>query len=193
MILSEENINRIYYGSWNVALRMISNHSIDLILTSIAAPISQNPKGIYPYFEEKLKKNGKIIIEIRPCNIEKYKDATSFINHRIIIYNTKTTGKLYYLISSESKIKNNEYHCELIYDDIKSGRVKSMPVDIYKILIQNNSDVGDIVLDPFIGTGTTAIACIECDRQYIGIEKELGIYRRCVRRIEKCKERKELK
>lgn len=29
---------------------------------------------------------------------------------------------------------------------------------------------GDIILDPFIGSGTTAIACIELDRHYIGIE-----------------------
>src|SRR5699024_4128466 len=29
---------------------------------------------------------------------------------------------------------------------------------------------GDVVLDPFVGLGTTAIACLNTDRQYIGFE-----------------------
>ena len=29
---------------------------------------------------------------------------------------------------------------------------------------------GDIVLDPFMGSGTTAIACLESKRNYIGFE-----------------------
>ena len=32
------------------------------------------------------------------------------------------------------------------------------------------SSEGDIVLDPFMGSGTTAIACINTNRNYIGFE-----------------------
>ena len=32
------------------------------------------------------------------------------------------------------------------------------------------SSEGDIVLDPFMGSGTTAIACISTNRNYIGFE-----------------------
>ena len=35
-----------------------------------------------------------------------------------------------------------------------------------------NTDTGDVVLDPFIGSGTTAISAIKLDRHYIGIEKQ---------------------
>ncbi len=38
--------------------------------------------------------------------------------------------------------------------------------------IQKLTEPGDIVLDPFIGSGTTAVACIDTDRNFIGIEKE---------------------
>ena len=34
------------------------------------------------------------------------------------------------------------------------------------------SDQGNTVLDPFMGSGTTAIACIQNKRSFIGIEKE---------------------
>ena len=31
---------------------------------------------------------------------------------------------------------------------------------------------GGVVLDPFMGSGTTGIACVNTDREFIGIEKE---------------------
>ena len=34
------------------------------------------------------------------------------------------------------------------------------------------TDEGDIVIDPFIGSGTTAIASIQLNRDWIGIEKD---------------------
>lgn len=39
-----------------------------------------------------------------------------------------------------------------------------------KILIENSSDKGQVVLDPFMGIGSTGIACIKADRKFIGIE-----------------------
>ena len=34
----------------------------------------------------------------------------------------------------------------------------------------DNTNEGDIVLDPFIGSGTVAISCIKSKRQYIGFD-----------------------
>ena len=44
------------------------------------------------------------------------------------------------------------------------------PVELMKILIENSSDENDIVLDPFMGIGTTGVACKELNRNFIGIE-----------------------
>lgn len=44
------------------------------------------------------------------------------------------------------------------------------PVELMKILIENSSQPGDTVLDPFMGSGSTGVACIENDRRFIGIE-----------------------
>jgi len=43
-------------------------------------------------------------------------------------------------------------------------------VDFYEKLIAMFSKKDDIVLDPFLGSGTTAIACKKLNRRYIGIE-----------------------
>ena len=44
------------------------------------------------------------------------------------------------------------------------------PVDLMKILIENSSNENDIVLDPFMGSGSTGIACLNTNRNFIGIE-----------------------
>jgi site-specific DNA-methyltransferase (adenine-specific) len=44
------------------------------------------------------------------------------------------------------------------------------PVELMKILIENSSQPGDTILDPFMGSGSTGVACIENDRRFIGIE-----------------------
>ena len=45
-----------------------------------------------------------------------------------------------------------------------------------KVLIENSSKQNDIVLDPFLGVGTTAIASKETNRQYIGVELDKHYY-----------------
>lgn len=50
------------------------------------------------------------------------------------------------------------------------------PVELMKILIENSTQKGDIVLDPFVGVGATALACIESERDYIGIELDENYY-----------------
>ena len=46
------------------------------------------------------------------------------------------------------------------------------PLELAERVVKLFSDVGDIVLDPFMGSGTTALAAIKNNRKYIGIEKE---------------------
>ena len=46
------------------------------------------------------------------------------------------------------------------------------PIELPSRCIRLLTNKGDIVLDPFMGSGTTALACIELGRNYIGIDKE---------------------
>lgn len=59
------------------------------------------------------------------------------------------------------------------------------PVELMKILIENSTQEGELVLDPFIGVGAVGIACKELNRDYIGIELDKEYWEIANERIEK--------
>ena len=58
------------------------------------------------------------------------------------------------------------------------------PVPLMQCLIENSTQNGELVLDPFIGSGTTALACIRSKRNYIGCEIDPKYYKVSLDRIE---------
>lgn len=58
------------------------------------------------------------------------------------------------------------------------------PVDMFRYLVQASSDEGQTVLDPFMGSGTTAVACIKEKRHFIGFELNEEYYRRSLQRVD---------
>ena len=46
-----------------------------------------------------------------------------------------------------------------------------MPIGVLNRIIKASSDVGDVVLDPFNGSGTTVVAAAMLDRKYVGIDQ----------------------
>lgn len=61
------------------------------------------------------------------------------------------------------------------------------PVKLIERIIEASSNEDMIVLDPFMGTGSTALACINLKRNYIGIEKEGKYVNLCNQRIKEVK------
>lgn len=51
------------------------------------------------------------------------------------------------------------------------------PTALLAILIENSSKVGETVLDPFMGSGSTGIACKKSGRHFVGIEKDLNYFK----------------
>lgn len=51
------------------------------------------------------------------------------------------------------------------------------PVSLMRYLIETYSNAGETVLDFTMGSGTTGVACMDTNRNFIGIEKDKEIYR----------------
>ena len=54
--------------------------------------------------------------------------------------------------------------------DIFTGHKSQKPINLIRELIEKFTKEGDTVLDPFMGSGTTGVACIQTGRNFIGIE-----------------------
>ena len=70
---------------------------------------------------------------------------------------------------------NNQktHHSVWNYDiDKKIGHVTPKPLEMIKNIIRHSSNEGDVVLDCFGGSGTTAVACKELGRNCILIESK---------------------
>lgn len=64
-----------------------------------------------------------------------------------------------------------------------TGHPAVFPLRLVKDHIRTWSNEGDIVLDPFMGSGTTGIACHNLNREFIGIEINLEYYKVASHRI----------
>lgn len=59
------------------------------------------------------------------------------------------------------------------------------PVDMTEYMISKFSDEGNVILDPFMGSGTTGVACVNTNRNFIGMELDEDYFKIAKERIEK--------
>lgn len=117
-----------------------------------------NKTNAMPLFNNKYLTDKEYCLYFRKggyCNPSNYEDAKTVF---------------YYPINSRDKKK------------WKHPTIK--PEAIIRKLIRNSSKENDIVLDCFIGSGTTAVCCIKENRNYIGFEINKQFYKTCLERIE---------
>ncbi len=62
------------------------------------------------------------------------------------------------------------------------------PVALYEYLIKTYTNEGDTVLDFCMGSGTTGVACVKTNRNFIGIEKKPEYFEIAQRRIQEARQ-----
>lgn len=72
------------------------------------------------------------------------------------------------------------------FDKVAGGKQfhqNQKPTDLIELCIKKHSNEGDVVFDGFMGSGTTAIACLNTNRNYIGFELDKEYYDKSIERI----------
>lgn len=90
--------------------------------------------------------------------------------------------------SKASKKKNNLYHPKnlLLFSNAnQKGKVHptQKPVALFEYLIKTYTNENETILDNCIGSGTTAIAAINTNRNFIGIEKDEAYHKLATERV----------
>lgn len=146
-----------------------------------------------------LKPNSHCYIMINPRNIKELQqeaEKAGFAFQNMIVWDKgNCTPNRYYLNSYElilmlrkGKAKNiNNMGTKNILRVPNITRKKlhptEKPVELIEILISNSSQCNDVVLDPFMGSGSTGVAAINTNRNFIGIELDENYFKIAEKRI----------
>jgi len=72
--------------------------------------------------------------------------------------------------NDHSECSGEVYYKEMESKNTKNNHPTVKPIALMEYLVKLVSREGQVVLDPFMGSGTTGMACKKLDRDFIGIE-----------------------
>jgi len=113
------------------------------------------------------------------------------LEHKVIKIKRASNRECAYKMDTLSKphIKTHTNYPRSVWkysnDNNKNIHPTQKPLQLFKDLILTYSNEGDTILDNCMGSGTTAIACIETNRNFIGFELDKHYFELANERIEK--------
>ena len=170
-----------------------------------SALVMSNPKIFkYDFSWDKKKLSG--ILNAKKQPLRRHEDILVFYKslptyNPQMRYDGKKTGIKYHIVDSENYKKTeivNKYaddgsrYPTSIIDNINGviGNSKEKlphptqkPIALFEYLIKTYTNENDLVLDNTAGSGTTAIACLNTNRQFIVMEKEQKYYDIILKRV----------
>ena len=145
-----------------------------------------------PHIYRVLKQDTHCYIMINARNLAELQTKAEKVGFKfqniLIWYKNNSTPNRYYLNSYEmilmlrkgkaKNINNMGTKNVLEINNIIGNKTHptEKPVELMKILIETSSNGGGMVLDLFMGTGSTGVACKESGRDFIGIEIDKKYY-----------------
>lgn len=98
----------------------------------------------------------------------------------ILYFNTKKSQKF---MPTNMYIESNILH----YPNSTANRQhpNEKPLPLIMRLVENHTEKGDLVFDPFMGSGTTGVAALKMGRKFIGFELERKYFDVACRRLER--------
>ena len=146
-----------------------------------------------------MKDGTHIYIMTNTLNLTNYLNIINDVGfklHNLLVWNkNNTTPNRWYMKNCEyvifarkgfaKPINNPSSQTVHNFDNIIGNKKHptEKPVDLMKLYVENSSQVGDTVLDPFMGSGSTGVACKELGRNFIGVELDKQYFDIATKRI----------
>lgn len=189
---------------WKEIKRVTKEHSAIILFSQMpftATAVMSNPKMFrYEWICEKHNPTGFLNAKRMP--LKSHENVLVFYN-KLPTYNPQMIqGKAHSIGGAGRQSKNygsysytkrgtsNMYYPRDVIkvdwqDSIRGLHPTQKPVSLCEYFIKTYSNKGDIILDPFIGSGTTAVAAINTERKYIGFEKDDKYFEVAKNRLDK--------
>jgi len=133
-------------------------------------------------WRETLESNGatykRAMVWIKPDGMPQYSGDRPAMGYESIVAAWGSKGKSSWNGGGRHGVFNYSKSCESRW-----GHPTQKPLSLMKELIRLFSNVGETVLDPFMGSCSTGAACVKLGRKFIGIEKNEAHFETCCRRI----------
>lgn len=131
---------------------------------------------LYPMLVEKMNVKNCIV-----WDYEWIKAGSHYrFSHEFIIYGLKEQGKKRNFDASQRDVWREK---PINFTSKNKFHQAEKPVNLIKKMILNSSKEGDVILDTFAGSGTTAVACRETNRNFIGFEINNNYFKVASKRI----------
>lgn len=156
--------------------------------TNIYCFCSRLQLPIYFKWIDKNKKKFDLLIWDK-CKID-IKTSKNYCNDIEYIIRIYEAGVSLNKITNDTGIVDSSYYCKLQkYRQPKTkAHLTPKPVDLIEKYIILSTKENDVVLDLFMGSGTTGVACINTNRNFIGIELDEKCFNIAKERIEKAQQ-----
>ena len=140
------------------------------------------------YIVDELEKNNfevKDLIRWEKTNpMPRNRDRRFITDYEVAVWAVKKGGKWTFNRLSET-YERPEIVCGVTSkkEKIDGGHPTQKPVEVMEWLIKRLSNENDIILDPFMGSGSTGVACKNTNRKFIGIELDKDYYNMAMKRL----------
>ena len=140
------------------------------------------------YIVDELEKNNfevKDLIRWEKTNpMPRNRDRRFITDYEVAVWAVKKGGKWTFNRLSET-YERPEIVCGVTSkkEKIDGGHPTQKPVEVMEWLIKRLSNENDIILDPFMGSGSTGVACKNTNRKFIGIELDKDYYNMAIKRL----------
>lgn len=99
------------------------------------------------------------------------------------IWAVKKGSKWIFNRSKDKSYLRSEFHTSVVAGLERTDHPTQKSLELMKQIIKIHTNENDIIMDPFMGSGTTGVAAYELNRKFIGIELESHYYEQSKKRI----------
>jgi site-specific DNA-methyltransferase (adenine-specific) len=186
---------RLHLGDCLEVMRGMPDKSVDAIITDPPYGVNYRENAwdasIPDWLAQARRASNLVVFTTAPTTIYEYPPADWIcIWHRRAATSRAPSGGFNHwspiLVYGQAKFDIDYYEtlsCKTVNQNMGINHPSPKPLELYKWIVHQTTRPGQTILDPFMGSGTTGVACVQTGRNFIGIEIDPKYYAIAERRI----------